>query len=481
MIESGKTMNRYEQERQERIRQNMERMKALDLQNLGAAVAPPPPRPNPASTKRTIGVKRRISEHLPRRRSSRLQGVEADGKQIFSEKRNGEVLVQSGSGISYPDKPVAEPLDTFSKEDLPCRSTYTHESTDASFLSTLRSSPSKSTTITTSKYSDNMLDKIKSLTLQDDDVKKVTSKSITHLGFCPRSDILIIAAADKYCTLGLWNVDFSNGAQSNDSDNECDGTYMFPSVHRQYVSGLKWADPRSLFTCSYDGSVRHLDVQSEKFLLAWGDEDKDYSAFEVSSDCTTAILGDKYGDVDIIDLRRKQRISTIELHNKKINTLHLDGSLLVTGSTDTRVSLFDIRKLGSGKTGKPLATSQHNNSCQSAYFAPDGSQQVLTTSLDNTVRVWDAKNNLAESISIKHDNNTGQWLSPFRAVWTPCGAGAVIGNMHRYVDVINVKSGKMAVQLQGEGMTAIPTRNAVHPNLPVVCGATGSGRCHVYR
>lgn len=30
-------------------------------------------------------------------------------------------------------------------------------------------------------------------------------------------------------------------------------------------------------------------------------------------------------------------------------------------------------------------------------------------------------------------------------------------------------------------MTAIPSRNAVHPHLPVLAAATNSGRIHIYR
>lgn len=42
-------------------------------------------------------------------------------------------------------------------------------------------------------------------------------------------------------------------------------------------------------------------------------------------------------------------------------------------------------------------------------------------------------------------------------------------------------SSSCALQLHSEHMTAIASRNAVHPALPVLACATNSGRIHVYR
>lgn len=39
----------------------------------------------------------------------------------------------------------------------------------------------------------------------------------------------------------------------------------------------------------------------------------------------------------------------------------------------------------------------------------------------------------------------------------------------------------LPVQLSSEHMTAIASRNAAHPVLPVLASATNSGRIHVYR
>ena len=58
---------------------------------------------------------------------------------------------------------------------------------------------------------------------------------------------------------------------------------------------------------------------------------------------------------------------------------------------------------------------------------------MLTTSRDNTLRIWDGAKGLAERVVIKHNNNTGRWISPLRAVWSPAGDAVICGNMGRMV------------------------------------------------
>ena len=60
-----------------------------------------------------------------------------------------------------------------------------------------------------------------------------------------------------------------------------------------------------------------------------------------------------------------------------------------------------------------------------------GSRRLVSTSFDDTVRIWDAAAAAAAALapvtSIRHDNNTGRWVLPFRAIWTAAGDGVIIG------------------------------------------------------
>lgn len=96
---------------------------------------------------------------------------------------------------------------------------------------------------------------------------------------------------------------------------------------------------------------------------------------------------------------------TQPLHHRRINTLHLAPSsaspgagpgLLLTSSSDTRVSVWDARVLSSSSSSstspsaasggskkkasaKPLAEAQHQKACQAAYWEPGGAQVGCST------------------------------------------------------------------------------------------------------
>ena len=69
----------------------------------------------------------------------------------------------------------------------------------------------------------------------------------------------------------------------------------------------------------------------------------------------------------------------------------------------------------------------------SVVLPPAGSQRIVSTSRDNTLQVWDAQKSLERGAVMKHNNNTGRWISPFRAVWAPAADAIVVGNMGRQV------------------------------------------------
>jgi len=507
-------MTEYELEREQRILQNKERMKALNLQELAAGMAPAPKAP---ATKRSNAIKRkRLTQQLPRRRSLRVQGEASDGNEIYSESR-GKITVVSATTESSPknrageerERPTesAEPVARHPKESIPFISPDSGDGNDAAFIRLLASAETspKTTKKKGVKRSGAVLGpgtcQYNNMSLMEEDVAKVTNTSITHMAFMPREDVLVLAAADKRGCVGLWSVDYHRNVASNQEENaivsdqknedededEFNGVICF-NTHYEYISGLKWAvGGGSLFelhTCSYDGSVRRLDTESSAFVLAWGDEEMEYSAMDLSSDGSVAYIGDKDGGLDVIDLRTGTRTvpKGIDIHKKKVNTVHVDpcgAPILATSSTDSTLALWDLRKFGRG--AKPSATASHRQTCQAAYLAPDGSQRVVSTSFDDTVRVWDGKKGLDPIVSIKHDNQTGRWVLPFRAVWGMASNAVIIGNMRRYVDVMDAKDGKMLIQLHGEYMTAIAARNCCHPSLPLLASGTASGRLHVYR
>ncbi len=82
-------------------------------------------------------------------------------------------------------------------------------------------------------------------------------------------------------------------------------------------------------------------------------------------------------------------------------------------------------------------------------------------------------------VLIKHNNNTGRWVMPFRPAWSPAGDAVCVGDLKRGVSVLNDSGAALGV-LQAEALTAIPSRLAMH-SCGLLAAATSSGRVHIFR
>lgn len=86
---------------------------------------------------------------------------------------------------------------------------------------------------------------------------------------------------------------------------------------------------------------------------------------------------------------------------------------------------------------------------------------------------------MTEEIRVTHDNNTGRWVLPFRATWSPDGKDILCGSMNRGIDVVRADDGKLS-RLDSDLQTAICSRMCCHTDLPVLAAASNSGRVHLY-
>lgn len=119
----------------------------------------------------------------------------------------------------------------------------------------------------------------------------------------------------------------------------------------------------------------------------------------------------------------------IELHDRKISHVDVHPTRdwsIVTASNDCTVKLWDARKLG--KSSDALASFAHGRAATSAIFSPIDGNRLLTTSYDDLVRVIELPNDGGAGkitvddgmvTKLRHDNQTGRWLTNFRATWDP--------------------------------------------------------------
>ena len=116
---------------------------------------------------------------------------------------------------------------------------------------------------------------------------------------------------------------------------------------------------------------------------------------------------------------------------------------------------------------------------------------MLTVCHDNRVRLYPSSIDGASSCSggvsprrsIVHNNQTGRWLTTFKAEWHPKREDVFfVGSMSqpRQIDVLDGSTGAQLGPLVGEDLASVCSIVRCHPTMDVVAGGNSSGRVHVF-
>ncbi|KAG7368653.1 WD repeat-containing protein [Nitzschia inconspicua] len=356
--------------------------------------------------------------------------------------------------------------------------------------------------------------KINGLSIDKEEwVAKVTPDRIYYVTTHPSESKLVCCAGDKQGYVGLWDVDT---VSTNDNNH---GVSLF-RPHSRPISCLEWLNHDSMITASYDGSVRRLNVEKgifEEIFATYDDSDSTYledlgdgldqgsrywtqyvmiDPRSVGTTNPCLFVSTSVGDVFHVDLRssRKGMITFHEsVSDKKINTvsLHPNGNTLATAGNDGVVRLFDIRRFGDNRarskskaSPKPLCQQVAGLSVSSAFFSPSG-KSLLTTSFANRLDLTEDAHlksdgtTVKPSTSIRHNNQTGRWLTTFQAKWHPTLEIFCSGSMDkpRCMEVFDSR-GKMIRAVTGESLSSVMSRTCFHPSCTnlVIVGGNSSGR-----
>jgi hypothetical protein len=281
------------------------------------------------------------------------------------------------------------------------------------------------------------------------------------------------------------------------------------SLHSSVINSFKVppVSPSCLITTSYDGSIRCTDLTSRISHEVLIDDDCP-SSIDVDTATGsgwaggfTFFVGNRAGAIYHLDTRLSSAAtSTIEgAHGvKKVTSVSLSaagGPYLCSSGSDGLVNVWDVRKLpvhsksgGGTKKATPLDSFVHGSTVTSAFFNASGSRIMSCCNekaKENVgyLRVFAmAGGKGTTESSTPHNNHTGRWLAPFKAVWDPANDDTfLIGDMKRGVNLYSAKAaadGDTAPQatLTGDLLTAVPTQVAAHPTLAAVVGGTASGR-----
>ncbi|SPO21287.1 probable WD repeat-containing protein UM00675 [Ustilago trichophora] len=467
--------NDYEQERLKNIKENERLMKELGVMGGSSAIGgPSPKRATPAKPKKAATPKKKAdttpTRIMPTRSSARLAGHEADSETL---KRKYEEEAEEARKVAEAAKRARHQQFDLSgmtggelEEEaiLALEATLSGLASNASSAAELvdikqekkRRSGKAENSEESSAERRELQDILNKMTLKS--AAKVTPKRVYSMAYHPATDKDLVFVGDKEGSIGVWDAAPSSGNSGSssavkkevddDQEDQNDDEDAFPQgkawtlqVHgRSPVTCIKF-DPvnhNSVFSSSYDSTVRKLDLATGKSDEIWaGEEDVLLSIFDVLSPSThpaayintpnpslderSLWIADHRGGLLHIDLREKTRRGNNtrrwQVCEKKIGAMsvnRLAPHCIATASLDQHIRLFDVRALSSvvketaeapynykgvdaddleaAQTKAQFAANKARQACTSVDFSPRG-DQLVGVSYDDVVKVWSMQPN----------------------------------------------------------------------------------------
>ncbi|XP_059714784.1 WD repeat-containing protein 76 [Haemorhous mexicanus] len=323
---------------------------------------------------------------------------------------------------------------------------------------------------------------LSSMVLREENVRKVVKSRVCSMAIHPSESTILVAAGDSSGHVGLWNV--SCGTE--------EGAHIF-IPHSFHVNCMHFSpcNPAHLLSLSND-TLRCGDVTRAVFDEICRSEE-DLSCFDfLEENACTALVSHWSGPVAVVD-RRTPGVSSelsVDIGFRRTRTVHVHPVskqyFLAAGSMD--VCVFDVRYLRNAKENKPLSSlTGHTKSVASAYFSPVTGSRVVTVCADDKLRVYDTTS-LSSTVtllsSVRHNNNTGRWLTRFRAIWDPKQEHCfLVGSMAqpRQIEVFQ-DTGKLLHSFYNvDCLGSVCSINVVHPSQSILVGGNSSGRLHVFK
>ncbi|CEI40027.1 DNA damage-binding protein cmr1 [Fusarium venenatum] len=495
-------MSEFERKRLANIEANKKVLNEVAV--IAKRVAPTPPKRTIPSRPRTrTPIKREAAK--PTRQSSRLAGIDADNDtlkrkleveaEVVAQEAKAKKLRVNGDlnlGDIYIEgkkwSAGADGIKGLFRGAQPGVRTFTEDDVKA----------------TTDKGLKELRERIGDLKLYEHwapNEIKITPQRVYALGFHPSEDKPLVFAGDKEGNMGIF--DASQTAPEIDEEDD-DAVIPDPVIsafktHSRTISSIvfPYSDANSVYTSSYDSSIRKLDLNKETSVQVWAPSDPDdempLSALDMADSKPNMLYFSTLdGSIGQYDTRTKdaelwamsgQKIGGFSLHP-------LQPHLLATASLDRTLKIWDMRKItGKGDLRHPALLGEHESrlSVSHASWSPGG--QIATSSYDDTVKIYEFSDasswKTGQDITVEpthkvhHNNQTGRWVTILKPQWQRRPHDGiqkfVIGNMNRFVDVF-AADGSQLGQLDGDGITAVPAVAHFHPSQNWVAGATSSGK-----
>jgi WD40 repeat protein len=253
-------------------------------------------------------------------------------------------------------------------------------------------------------------------------VAKAVRDRIYSLSVHSHTSSVVACAGTKTGELVFW--DCTREANREWREGDAPRLFIF-APHSEAVSNLKFRPNHAnkLLTTSYDGSCLEMDLAvASPAFSPWFQMDSKESVvtgFDVHHD--VAYHTDTAGVLRMSDLRTGQKaVQELRLHEAKIGGVSVssDANRLATCSNDRSIAVWDNRRLD--ENVEPVCRFEYKNAVTSVAFHPSDPHKLVSTCYDDTVRIHTLHQEPSHhEVVIKHNNQTGRWITLFKAVWDP--------------------------------------------------------------
>lgn len=481
-----------EKQRQANIAERDALLRKLALENQTVGIFPKPNRgssgdPHGAPKKKRAPVKKvKAEENIqPRRTSSRLAGIQADSEVA---KRKAEEEYERAKEEARLKK-LRRP-DDLALGDIVVNGTLRGTGLLGSDLffgprRHERTFGENEVKQTTDKELRALREKMSSLELWDGwepNRIKLTPERIYTMSFHPTTSKPLVFAGDKMGHLGIIDASQKGSASSGrqevvkseaettqtlpihtkdpekgpagkqdaddgESEDDDDADPMITTIkpHTRTITAMHihHAKPHTLYTSSYDSSIRAVDLQKAMAVEIYGPadlgDDEPISGIDMAAaEPNVVFFTTLNGALGRHDIREDSRSTELyQLSEKKIGGFSLNPiapHYLATASLDRFMRLWDLRKI----TKKlPTLVGEHESRLSVSHASFNSAGQVATSSYDDTIKIhsfgvgtanakrsgalesmghWKSGFQLDEEamkpqVVVRHNNQTGRWVT----------------------------------------------------------------------
>ncbi|KAF6070687.1 WD domain, G-beta repeat family protein [Candida albicans] len=374
---------------------------------------------------------------------------------------------------------------------------------------------------------------------------KICHNRITSMFFHPSTTNRIVVGGDTTGNVGIWLVDEQNNdtKEEEEDDDDDEPSISILQLHGRNVSKIMTPtfSPEKIYTSSYDGSIRVLDLNklTSTELLYLNEpgtrEDialgvSDINQCQDSSVIFMTTLDGEFYQHDTrtpFNTRQRHHLATkdlLRLHDKKIGGFAVNPNTnyqIATASLDRTLRIWDLRNVNKSVYSEfenqksPHMYGNYNSRLSVSCVDWNQENRLVCNGYDDNICLFDYSggskldnelpvitewksdfvpptksseesellpNNLTPFTKIKHNCQTGRWVSILKSHWQTNPADGVqkfiIANMNRGLDIYN-QDGQILAHLN-EQVGAVPAACTLHPSQNWAVGGSASGKVYLF-